>query len=81
MVTCECGKEERLDLAYLDEGGCWWCKSCQEEQEAEKGKYSVSYVQCDICGHKWTAVRPEGTETLECPNCGHNGNFENLPTE
>ena len=49
--------------------------------QQEIKKYQASYVKCDICGYKWTAVRPEGTKTLECANCKQNCNFENLKTK
>lgn len=31
--------------------------------------HEVSEVACDMCSHKWVAVRPKGTPVLECPNC------------
>lgn len=45
----------------------------------EEEKYEYSLVQCDLCGHKWVAVRPINTPKLECPNCGNVGYFENIP--
>ena len=44
---------------------------------SEKEKWEVSLVRCDICNHFWAAVRPEGTEKLECPNCKNICNFTN----
>jgi transposase len=41
------------------------------------GPWEVSQVECDLCGHNWTVVRPENTERLECPNCGNTTWFEN----
>lgn len=29
-------------------------------------------VVCTRCRHKWVAVRPVGTDLLECPACGAN---------
>ena len=29
-------------------------------------------VVCTRCRHKWVAVRPVGTDLLECPVCGGN---------
>lgn len=29
-------------------------------------------VICTRCRHKWIAVRPIGTDLLECPSCGAN---------
>lgn len=28
-------------------------------------------VECSICTHEWIAVRPLGTDEVECPNCGN----------
>ncbi len=41
--------------------------------------WSAAYVKCLICDHKWTAVFPEGTEKLECPNCSTFSQVEFLP--
>ena len=41
-------------------------------------KYETSLVECDLCSHKWAAVRPEGLIKLECPNCENMVGFENL---
>ena len=38
--------------------------------------HEVSQVECDVCQHKWIAVRPQGLEKLECPNCGGMVGFE-----
>lgn len=46
-----------------------------------KEDFEVSLVQCDLCGHKWTAVRPDGLIKLECPNCRNMVYFENLKIE
>ena len=43
--------------------------------------FEVSKVKCDLCGHEWVAVRPEGVLRLECPNCGNIANFENIKIE
>lgn len=40
--------------------------------------HEVSKVRCIICTHEWIAVRPLGTQTLECPNCEYNMVFEEL---
>lgn len=51
------------------------------KDEAEENlPHEISYVQCDMCSHKWPAVRPVGVKDLECPNCGTVGGFENLTT-
>lgn len=42
------------------------------------GPWEVSQVKCDLCSYEWTEVRPEGTEKLDCPNCGNIGHFENI---
>ena len=38
--------------------------------------YEASIVMCDLCTHKWVAVRPVGTSKLECPNCHRVGGFD-----
>lgn len=43
--------------------------------------YEVSLVKCDLCGHKWVAVRSPETEKLECPKCGNIVYYENIKTE
>lgn len=43
-----------------------------------KEKLEVSQVKCDLCSKEWTAVRPLGTEKLECPNCENIVYFENI---
>lgn len=35
-------------------------------------------VQCAVCTHTWVAVRPVGTNNLECPHCG---NFSDVIVE
>lgn len=40
--------------------------------------YETSYVQCDLCTERWVAVRPTGTQKLECPNCENMVTFENI---
>ena len=37
--------------------------------------HKVSEVICIRCGHRWIAVRPEGTllKTLECQRCDSTG--------
>jgi len=37
----------------------------------EQLRHEVSLVRCDVCSHKWVAVRPEGLPWLECPNCAN----------
>lgn len=44
----------------------------------ENSPHEVSKVKCDLCGYEWIAVRPEGVEKLECPNCNNIGYFENI---
>ncbi|MDD4225967.1 MAG: hypothetical protein PHU98_06225 [Mariniphaga sp.] len=41
-------------------------------------QYEASRVMCDICMHKWVAVRPVGTSNLECPNCHRVGGFDEI---
>jgi uncharacterized phage protein (TIGR01671 family) len=41
-------------------------------------KWEVSQVKCDLCGKEWTAVRLQGLQKLECPNCKNMVLFENL---
>lgn len=43
-----------------------------------EAKFQVSMVKCDLCGYEWTAVRPLGTEKLQCSQCNHVTNFENV---
>ncbi len=43
--------------------------------------HEVSQVKCDLCSYEWTAVRPEGVEYLECPNCNHLVIFENIKSD
>lgn len=47
-----------------------------EVLEQKDNTYEVGMVKCIICTNEWCAVRPIGTETLECDNCGHNTKFE-----
>lgn len=35
----------------------------------EKRRHKAGMAACIACRHKWTAVAPEGTYHLECPNC------------
>jgi DNA-directed RNA polymerase subunit RPC12/RpoP len=44
-------------------------------------KWEVSMVQCDLCSHRWIAVRPKGLDRLECPNCSNMAMFENIKTD
>ena len=41
----------------------------QKEPVIEKDPHEYSRVQCDLCSHKWRAVRAAGLTKLECPNC------------
>jgi predicted RNA-binding Zn-ribbon protein involved in translation (DUF1610 family) len=34
------------------------------------GPWQQGAVTCTACGRHWQAVRPYGTEPLECPDCG-----------
>lgn len=43
--------------------------------------WETSLVKCDLCSHEWVAVRPEGLDKLECPNCGNFVYFENIETD
>ncbi len=53
-----------------------------EELESEENEpHEASLVECDICKHRWTAVRPEGLEMLECPKCKELRYFNNIKTE
>ena len=47
----------------------------------DSNKFEVSQVKCDLCSKEWTAVRPLGTEKLECPNCENIVYFKNLQTD
>ena len=38
-------------------------------------RWAYGTVKCDLCEHKWVAVRKEGSSVLECPNCNHLGPF------
>lgn len=40
--------------------------------------WEASLVECDLCRHRWVAVRPEGLTKLECPMCHNISNFENI---
>lgn len=40
--------------------------------------HEVSKVVCSLCGYKWIAVRPLGTDKLECKQCGNICDFENI---
>jgi hypothetical protein len=40
--------------------------------------WEQSFVECDLCSHRWMAVRPEGTPKLECPNCEQITYFEEV---
>lgn len=37
----------------------------------EARPHSTATITCSDCGHKWVAVYPAGTKSLECPSC-HN---------
>lgn len=52
-----------------------------EEEDDYKGPWEASYVQCDLCEYRWTAVFPAGLERLECANCGNMATFECIETE
>ncbi len=43
--------------------------------------WESSKVKCDLCNREWVAVRPEGIERLECPNCHNMVSFENINNE
>lgn len=47
----------------------------------EVKQWEVSLVKCDVCTYEWTAIRPDGVEKLECPNCHNITNFENIKTK
>lgn len=50
------------------------CHNCKASWQTE-----VSEVKCDLCSHKWVAVRPAiGLVKLECPNCSNMVHFENI---
>lgn len=50
-------------------------------EEEDNTPHEVSLVECDICTHKWVAVRPLGLTKLECPNCNLMVEFTNIKTE
>jgi DNA-directed RNA polymerase subunit RPC12/RpoP len=31
--------------------------------------HCTATIICSACGHKWVAVYPENTNSLECPSC------------
>jgi hypothetical protein len=66
-------------VPYTTEDGHWALEQYEWLDESESEPHEVSQVQCDLCSHSWVAVRPEGLEKLECPNCGNMVQFENLP--
>jgi hypothetical protein len=33
--------------------------------------FTTSLVECNICTHRWVAVRPIDVSELECPNCSY----------
>lgn len=41
-----------------------------EKSAKHNQQWLSGHVQCGICTHEWIAVRPLGTDDLECPNCG-----------
>lgn len=43
--------------------------------------WESSKVKCDLCNREWIAVRPEGIDRLECPNCHNIASFENINNE
>jgi len=45
--------------------------------EEKEEKLETSHVKCDLCSYEWVAIRPLGTEKLECPNCNNIVIFEN----
>jgi hypothetical protein len=47
-------------------------------EEIKYDPHEASMVQCSLCKHTWVAVRPEGLEELECPNCHNICSFQNL---
>lgn len=52
-----------------------------KNKDYESDPHEVSKVKCDLCGFGWIAVRPEGLEKLECPNCANMVYFENIEAE
>lgn len=33
--------------------------------------WNSSHVECPLCAKRWVAVYEDGTQELECPNCGN----------
>lgn len=73
-------KMEILNGVYKSEHGLSWNELTQLLNElielCKEQKWEVSQVKCDMCGNEWTAVRPLGTEKLECNKCGNVTIFE-----
>ena len=46
-------------------------------QKREIG-HVASKVQCSLCSFYWIAVRPNGVEKLECPNCKNVCSYEDI---
>ena len=55
-----------------------WDLLPKDGNESNEIPHEVSKVKCDLCEKEWIAVRPEGLDKLECPNCGNIVNFDDV---
>lgn len=69
-----CWLQEREQNSESKDGNC----NKAAVSNSAISPHEASMVKCDLCNYKWTAVRPEGVEKLECPKCGNVGCFENI---
>lgn len=42
----------------------------ESKEEQPESPHESGFVECFICTHRWVAVRPRGTQDLQCPSCG-----------
>lgn len=77
--------ERWFNVHCFDGGAILSCESRLEfidRMDAQKivddCKQEVSTVRCPLCQNEWVAVRTEGLDNLECPNCGRTSKIENV---
>ena len=42
---------------------------CLKEEKENRTPHNVGDAKCIMCGHKWVAICPVGTQWLECSEC------------
>lgn len=87
-IRCKEGDHYFGNVTYTNNSGhcstlryCLKCGLPEKPMSNEYDPHEVSKVKCDLCGHEWIAVRPEGLVKLECPNCNNLVSFENVEAQ